>query len=191
MSTFDYNIDAKELDIVLYPDPILSSISEEVQNFNGELKDMAENMLLTMYKAPGIGLAAPQVGEKLRFFVLDVDFEREQTTSSNTEKEFELKNLKSQVFINPVITPKSSETIKYQEGCLSLPGIYDNVIRPKEIVVDYFDLNGNKKQMEADGLLSICIQHETDHLDGIMFIDRLSQLKKNFYKKKFLKQKRK
>ncbi len=190
MSTIDLGTNPSELDIVLYPDPVLAKKASSVEAFNGELKDMAESMLHTMYQAPGIGLAAPQVGNPIRMFVLDVDFEREVRRNLNEDEkeEYEVKNLNPQVFINPTITVTSKEKFKYKEGCLSLPGIYDDVIRPKDILVNYYDIKGNKKELQASGLLSICIQHEADHLDGVMFIDRLSQLKKTFYKKKFLKQ---
>ena len=140
-----------------------------------------------MYHAPGIGLAAPQIGISKRIFVIDVDYDREETEDDSGE--FNLSNFNPKVFINPVIKEKNGE-ITYQEGCLSLPGIYEDVKRYENIVVEYQNTDGEKKEISADELFSICIQHENDHLDGIVFIDRLSGLKKNFFKKKLLKQKR-
>lgn len=178
---------ANPYDIILYPDPVLKVKGEEIREFDESIKKLAEDMLLTMYKAPGIGLAGPQIGISKRIFVLDVDYERD--CIDEDEDLYQVSNLNPTVFINPVLRDLEGETT-YQEGCLSLPEIFDDVIRFETLVVDFYDVNGEKHSMSADGLLSICIQHENDHLDGIMFIEKLSTLKYNFYKKKMIKEKK-
>lgn len=183
----DYKLDGKNLTIRTYPDPVLTTVAKEVTEFDQDLKQLCLDMLFTMYNAPGIGLAAPQIGISKRIFVLDVDFTREETEEGS--EDYVLGNFKPQIFINPVIRDKEGE-ITYQEGCLSLPDIYEDVKRFEHIVVDFQDTNGEKHTIEANELLSICIQHENDHLDGIVFIDRLSTLKKGFFKKKLIKAKK-
>ena len=187
--TENYQLGGEILDIHTYPDPILTTVAKEVeeQEFNEDLKALCRNMLYTMYKAPGIGLAAPQIGIGKRIFVLDVDYHREETSEDSGE--YALSDFNPKVLINPVIKNKEGETT-YQEGCLSLPGVYEDVKRFEKITVEYQNTEGEKMELEAEELLSICIQHENDHLDGIVFIDRLSGLKKNFFKKKLLKLKR-
>lgn len=183
----NYKLTGEMLPIVTYPDPVLTTVATEVTEFNEELETLCTNMLYTMYKAPGIGLAAPQIGLSKRIFVVDVGYSREETEEGSDE--YVLGNFNPMVFINPKIVLKEGE-ITYQEGCLSLPEVYEDVKRFEHIKVEYQDTKGNQKEMEAHELLSICIQHENDHLDGIVFIDRLSQLKKNFFKKKLIKAKR-
>lgn len=185
--TENYKLEGEELKIHTYPDPVLTKVAEEVVDFNEDLKTLCKNMLFTMYHAPGIGLAAPQIGLSKRIFVIDVDFDREETSEDSGE--FELSNFQPKVFINPVIKEKDGEIV-YQEGCLSLPGVFEDVKRFEKVVVEYQDTDGNKNEMNAEDLLSICIQHENDHLDGIVFLDRLSVLKKNFFKKKLTKAKK-
>ena len=183
----NYELNGEMLDIVIYPDPVLTKVADEVTEFNDELKVLCKNMLFTMYHAPGIGLAAPQVGLSKRLFVVDVDYSREEIEEDSDE--YSLSEFNPQVFINPIIKDKKGE-IKYQEGCLSLPGIFEDVKRFEEIVVEYQDTSGNKHEIIANDLLSICIQHENDHLDGVVFIERLSSLKKSFFKKKLIKAKK-
>ncbi|MBD66900.1 MAG: peptide deformylase [Halobacteriovoraceae bacterium] len=183
----DYTLKGKELEIRTYPDPVLTKVATEVTEFNDELKELCINMLYTMYNAPGIGLAAPQIGISKRLFVMDVDFTREETAEDSGE--YVLGNFNPRIFVNPVIKNKEGERI-YQEGCLSLPDIYEDVKRFDHITVDYQDTDGNAHSIDAEELLSICIQHENDHLDGIVFIDRLSSLKKSFFKKKLIKAKK-
>lgn len=178
------------LEIFTYPDPVLTKVATEVTSFNGELKKLALDMLDTMYEAPGIGLAAPQVGISIRMLVLDIDFKFEDKTNNEGKVEKLVVNQNPMIFINPVITAKEGK-IKYQEGCLSLPKIFEDVDRFEKITLEYQDLDGKKQTIDAEGLLSVCLQHEIDHLDGIVFIDRLSRLKKSFCKKKLLKQKKK
>lgn len=188
MNLEKYELKGELIPIITYPDPALSQVAKVVTDFNKNLQYLVKNMLFTMYQAPGIGLAAPQVGEGIRLFVLDVDFDREEVTTASGKEEFRLSAFNPKVFINPIITGTSG-TIVYEEGCLSVPGVYEEVKRHKSIHVKYQDLQGNFHELEADDMLSICIQHENDHLDGIVFIERLSNLKKNFYKKKMLKEK--
>ena len=160
-----------KLKIIKYPDPFLKQKCLPVTSFDKELKILADNMLKTMYESEGIGLSAIQIGVLKRIIVIDI-----------TE---ELK--KPLILINPVITPSNSKFLEFKEGCLSFPGIYESVKRNEEIAVDYNSIEGKKLSMKATGLLSICIQHEVDHLEGVVFLDRLSGLKRNRAEKKFLK----
>lgn len=188
MNLENYKLAGEKLPIFTYPEPVLSQKAAPVTEFNSELKQLVKDMLFTMYHAPGIGLAAPQIGQSIRLFVMDVDYDREVITNSSGKEEVRLSQFNPKVFINPIITGTSGSTT-YEEGCLSVPGVYEEVKRHKSIHVKYQDLDGKEHEMEADDLLSICIQHENDHLDGIVFIERLSNLKKNFYKKKMVKEK--
>jgi peptide deformylase len=185
--TQNYKLDGELLNIHTYPDPILTQVADEVTNFDENLKKLCKDMLYTMYHAPGIGLAAPQVGIGKRIFVIDVDYTREETSEGSGE--YTLSNFNPQIFINPVIKNKEGQ-ISYQEGCLSLPGVYEDVKRFENISVDFQDTDGNSHSIDASELFSICIQHENDHLDGIVFIEKLSPLKRNFFKKKLIKAKK-
>ena len=160
-----------KLKIIKYPDPFLKQKCLPVTSFDKELKILTDNMLKTMYESEGIGLSAIQIGVLKRIIVIDI-----------TE---ELK--KPLILINPVITPSNSKFLEFKEGCLSFPGIYESVKRNEEIAVDYNSIEGKKLSMKATGLLSICSQHEVDHLEGVVFLDRLSGLKRNRAEKKFLK----
>ena len=162
--------------IVIEPDPILRKKSEKLENVNLETQKFLDDMLDTMYSAPGIGLAAVQVGVLKRLIVVDIT------------KEEEKKN--PLFFINPIITQKSDKTSIHEEGCLSLPGYFAEIERPAECQVEYLDYNGNKQSLKATGLLSTCIQHEIDHLNGILFIDYLSKIKKDMIIKKLTKYKK-
>jgi len=186
----NYNPQGKLLEVFTYPSPILKKVSAPVTDFSDELKELCLDMLYTMYQAPGIGLAAPQIGKSLRLFVMDIDFNREKITRPDGSYRYELSNFNPLIFINPVIENKQGE-ILYQEGCLSVPGIYEDVKRAESIVVKFQDWEGNHHSIEAHELLSVCIQHENDHLDGIVFLERLSMLKKNLLTKKYMKQKKK
>ena len=183
----NYELKGTELSIVTYPDPVLTTKASEVVDFDQELKDLCKDMLFTMYHAPGIGLAAPQIGISKRIFVIDTDFSREETSEDSGE--FVLGDFNPRIFINPKIIKTDGETV-YQEGCLSLPGIYEDIKRFDSIEVEYQDTEGNTHKLEADELLSICIQHENDHLDGKVMLDRLSNLKKTFLRKKLIKAKK-
>lgn len=186
----NYKLEGETLPIFTYPAPILKKIAEPVTEFNSELKTFVKNMLFTMYNAPGIGLAAPQVGVSKRLFVLDIWFEREKITHADGSEEYRLSDFNPMVFINPVFKNKSGEII-HEEGCLSVPGIYENVKRAQLVSVEFQNINGEILEIEADELLSICLQHENDHLDGIVFIERLSLIKRQLLEKKFLKSQKK
>ena len=186
----DYRPSGKLLEIFTYPAPVLKKVAEPVTEFNDELKELCFDMLHTMYQARGIGLAAPQIGKSIRVFVMDIDYNRDKVTRADGTSDYELSNLNPLIFINPIIEDKNGE-ILYQEGCLSVPGIYEDVKRAESIVIKFQDWEGNHHSIEAHGLLSVCIQHENDHLDGIVFLERLSMLKKNLLTKKFMKQKKK
>ena len=162
--------------IIIEPDPILRKKGESLEQVDNELRKLMDDMLKTMYAAPGIGLAAVQVGILKRLIVIDVSKDD---------------NKKAPLFlVNPQIIYKSKNTSIHEEGCLSLPGHFAEIERPSECHIDYLDYNGEKKNLKADGLLSTCIQHEIDHLDGILFIDYLSKLKKDMIVKKLIKHKR-
>ena len=162
--------------IIAIPDPILRQISEPVKSVDKEIKKLSEDMLETMYEAPGIGLAAVQVGVLKRVIVIDL--------SKKDEKKNPL------FIINPELTFKSDDLVSYEEGCLSIPSQFAEVKRPKKCNIKYLDIKGNEKEIKAEGLLSTCIQHEIDHLNGILFIDHLSKLKKDLILKKTKKQKK-
>ena len=162
--------------IVVEPDPILRKKSENLEKVDDELKKLLDDMLETMYAAPGIGLAAVQIGILKRLIVIDISKENEK---------------KNPLFlINPKIISKSESTSIYEEGCLSLPGHFAEIERPAECKIKYLDYNGKEKEMTAKGLLSTCIQHEIDHLNGVLFIDYLSKLKKDMIVKKLIKHKK-
>ena len=162
--------------IVIEPDPILRKKSERLEKVDDEIKKLLDDMLETMYAAPGIGLAAVQIGILKRLIVIDISKEKEK---------------KNPIFlVNPVIISRSSDTSVYEEGCLSLPGHFAEIERPAECKVEYIDYDGKKKEIKAKGLLSTCIQHEVDHLNGVLFIDYLSKLKKDMIVKKLIKHKK-
>lgn len=186
----NYVCEGAKLDIFTYPSPVLSKVGSPLPAVDDEVRTLCKDMLFTMYHAPGIGLAAPQIGKSIRLFVCDVDYDREEVTRADGSVGHDLSNFNPRVFINPIIEEKISETT-YEEGCLSVPGVHEIVKRAEKVVVSYLDLFGNQQRITADGLLAICIQHEVDHLDGIVFIERLSPLKKNLLKKKLAKQKKK
>ena len=162
--------------IVIEPDPILRKKSSLIENVDDQVRRLMDDMLLTMYEAPGIGLAAVQVGILRRVIVIDI--------SKDDQKK------KPMFFVNPKITHKSKKTSVYEEGCLSLPGHFAEIERPSECHVNYIDYNGREKELKADGLLATCLQHEIDHLNGILFIDYLSKLKKDMIIKKLIKHKK-
>lgn len=183
----NYSLCGKALEIVKFPNPILARKSTPIKEFTSDLKELARDMLYTMYNAPGIGLAAPQIGKNIRMFVIDIEFDREKFVNAAGEEDYHLSNFAPLVFLNPVIINREGE-IEYEEGCLSVPGISEKVIRANKLLVEFCDLNGEQYEMEAEGTLAVCIQHEMDHLDGLVFIDRLSLIKKNLIKKKLVKE---
>lgn len=162
------------LNILRYPDPRLHKVAKPVAVFDERLKKLAADMAETMYAAPGVGLAATQVDVHEQVVVID---------TSETHDEL-------RVFVNPEIVWASEEKRVYDEGCLSVPGIYDGVERPAQVRVRAFDVEGQPFEVEADGLLAVCIQHEMDHLKGKVFVEYLSPLKRNRIKTKLIKEER-
>tara|TARA_Y100001958_G_C21081384_1_gene437608 strand:+ start:355 stop:879 length:525 start_codon:yes stop_codon:yes gene_type:complete len=162
--------------IVIEPDPILRDKSEIIEKVDDELRTLLDDMLETMYAAPGIGLAAVQIGILKRLIVIDISKDKEK---------------KNPLFlINPKIISRSKKTSVYEEGCLSLPGYFAEIERPAECQIKFVDYNGKEKELSADGLLATCIQHEVDHLNGVLFIDYLSKLKRDMIVKKLIKHKK-
>ncbi len=161
--------------ILTEPNKLLRIVSEPVLSVGVEEQNLMEDMLETMYAAPGIGLAAIQIGIPKRIIVMDI-------SRDENKKE-------PMFFVNPVIKNKNSEKAIYEEGCLSVPNQFAEIERPNKCEVEYLDYEGKKKILKADGLLATCIQHEMDHLEGILFIDYLSNLKKSMILKKLSKSK--
>ena len=159
------------LKILHFPDPRLHTVAKPIEQVDDTIRQLAADMAETMYAAPGIGLAATQVDQHIRMILVDI---------SETKDEL-------RIFINPEILAMDGETV-HEEGCLSVPGIYDKVTRAEHIKVRALDVHGNPFELEADGLLAICIQHEIDHLDGKVFVEYLSRLKQTRIKHKLLKQ---
>jgi peptide deformylase len=159
--------------LIILPDPILRQVSTKVEQVNDEIRTLADDMLATMYDAPGIGLAAIQVGVPKRLLVIDLSKEGEDK--------------KPLVFINPEILAVSDERSTYEEGCLSIPDYYAEVERPAKVTVKHIGLDGQEHRLDAEGLLATCLQHEIDHLNGVLFIDHISRLKREMVVKKFTK----
>ena len=164
------------LPILIAPNPILKARARPVNpGDDSVVRDLIARMFASMYAAPGIGLAAPQVGQSLRLVVVDVAPEKQRIPRT---------------LINPEIIARSDELATREEGCLSLPNQYADITRPARVVVRFQDETGARQQIEADGLLSACIQHEIDHLDGILFVDHLSALKRNMIMRRLAKEQR-
>ena len=161
------------LPILRFPDPRLKKVAVAVTKIDDNIRRLAADMAETMYEAPGIGLAATQVDVHKRVIVIDISEEKDQL----------------QVFVNPTLV-RSTGLQLGEEGCLSVPGIYDKVERAEQVTVRYLDLDGKEKTLAADGLLAVCIQHEIDHLNGKVFVDHLSQLKQTRIRNKLAKQSR-
>ena len=159
------------LDILHFPDPRLRTVAQPVDKVDDNIRTLIDDMFETMYDAPGIGLAATQVNVHLRVIVIDISEDRSQPL----------------VLINPQIVETVGEE-EMEEGCLSVPGVYELVKRSEKITVRTLDRGGNQQEVQADGLLAVCIQHEIDHLDGKLFVDYLSSLKRNRIRKKLEKQ---
>lgn len=149
------------LPILSYPDPRLRTIAKPVKKVDDDIKTLIEDMIETMYDAKGIGLAATQVDRHIQLIVMDLS----------------VNNDNPRVFINPKVTPLVEDKKPYEEGCLSVPDVYDSVERPTKVKIEALDRDGNAFEEEAEGLLAICIQHEMDHLNGVLFVDYLSRLK--------------
>ena len=161
--------------ILTEPNKILRQISKKVDKVGNEERELMDDMLDTMYDAPGIGLAAIQIGVPKRIIVMDISRDEDKK-----EPRF---------FVNPVIKNRNKEKVKYEEGCLSVPDQFAEIERPNACEVEYLDYDGKKQLLKADGLLATCIQHEMDHLEGILFIDYLSKLKRSMIIKKLSKNK--
>lgn len=161
------------LPIVTVPDPLLKKVSKPVEKVDDKLRAFMDDMLETMYDAPGIGLAAVQVGKLLRILVIDISPDGEEPNP--------------QYYINPEITWTSDELNIYNEGCLSIPEQYADIERPSECKVSFLDYNGQQQEIHATEMLATCIQHEMDHLNGVVFIDYLSKLKRGMYVRKVKK----
>jgi len=163
--------------ILIHPDPRLKNVADPVSDLSDELRVLADDMLETMYLAPGIGLAAPQIGISKRLIVLDC--EKEEGAPPRPMAMF-----------NPQVIASSDEKNVYEEGCLSIPDVYADVERPKEITVSWLDTDGKLREESFDGLWATCVQHEIDHLNGVMFIDYLKPLKRQMITRKMQKFKR-
>ena len=163
------------LEILQAPHPVLKAKAAPVAQVDDRLRQLAADMFETMYKAPGIGLAAPQIGIAERLVVLDVAESEER---------------RPMVLVNPEILWKSGERGTAEEGCLSLPGQFADVTRPLAVKVRYLDEQGEERELEAGGLLARCVQHEIDHLDGVLFVDHLSALKRNMIMRRLIKTRR-
>ncbi|MCR5857841.1 peptide deformylase [Mesorhizobium sp. J428] len=159
--------------LIILPDPLLRQVSKPVERVDAPLLKFAGDMLDTMYDAPGIGLAAIQVGEPLRLVVIDLAKEGEAPAP--------------QIFINPEIVASGDDSNIHEEGCLSIPDYYAEVERPASVTVRYLDKDGKQQELAADGLLATCLQHEIDHLNGVLFIDHISKLKRDMVMRKFRK----
>jgi peptide deformylase len=161
-------------EIIILPDKQLRLVSKPVEKVTTEIRKLADDMFETMYDAPGIGLAAIQLGEARRVVTMDL-------AKKDDPKQ-------PRVFINPELVSKSETKNVHEEGCLSIPEYYEEVERPAEVKVKYLDLDGKEQEIEANGLLATCLQHEIDHLNGVLFIDHISKLKRDRVIKKFTKQ---
>ena len=162
--------------ILTVPDPVLKQVSKPVAEVTPELRTLMDDMLETMYAAPGIGLAAVQIGEPVRVIVMDLAKEDEKPAP--------------RYFVNPEILETVAETQPYEEGCLSVPDFYDTVERPAKVRIRYLDYDGKPVEEWAEGMYAVCIQHEMDHLQGTLFIDHLSRLKRSYAVNKVKKAKR-
>ncbi|MEM9839639.1 MAG: peptide deformylase [Pseudomonadota bacterium] len=161
-------------EILTVPDPRLREVSREVAEVTDETRALMDDMLETMYAAPGIGLAAIQVGEPLRIIVMDLAGQDEEP--------------QPRYFVNPKIIDPSEDEAPYEEGCLSVPDAFEELERPARCIVEYLDYNGKPQREEAEGLFATCIQHEMDHLEGVLFIDHLSRLKRERVLKRLKKE---
>ncbi|WP_315925892.1 peptide deformylase [Mesorhizobium sp. SP-1A] len=159
--------------LIILPDPVLRQVSKPVERVDDALRKLADDMLETMYDAPGIGLAAIQIGEPIRLLVIDLAKEGEEPAPH--------------VFVNPEILESSGQRSTYEEGCLSIPDYYAEVERPASVRARYLDRSGKEQEIKAEGLMATCLQHEIDHLNGVLFIDHISKLKRDMVMRKFRK----
>ena len=162
--------------IIILPDPVLRRVAQRVDRVDDDVRRLMDEMLETMYAAPGIGLAAPQVGVLRRVIVLDVAKRQDEEASAAP-----------MYLVNPELRWSSEERSVYEEGCLSIPEFYEEVERPAAVRVGYLDREGAAREIEADGILATCLQHEIDHLNGVLFIDHISRLKRERVVRRFEK----
>lgn len=170
------------LPIVAYGNPVLKRVADEITSDYPDLSELIENMWETMYAAHGVGLAAPQIGLSIRLFVIDASLFVDEEEMDQEEIDT-LKDLKK-VFINPIIEEEEGELWSFNEGCLSIPDVREDVSRKEEIVVSYVDENFTPQQLKLNGLAARVVQHEYDHIQGVLFTDHLSPLKKRLIKKR-------
>jgi peptide deformylase len=178
------------LPIILSPNPILKKISSKVEKIDADIQKLMDKMLATMYHQNGIGLSAVQVGILKRIIVIDINYTIKQNCHDDGCSKSHISNAKPLFLINPEIITKSKEVMICEEGCLSFPLVYSKVTRAKKISVKFLDYYGKEQLMEAEELLADCLQHEIDHLNGIIFIDYISKLKQDILLKKMKKIKR-
>ncbi len=171
------------LPIVAYGDPVLKKEAEEIEQDFPQLNELIDNMFETMYEASGVGLAAPQIGKSIRLFVVDASPFAEDEEDQDDPKAKGLEGFKK-VFINPIIEEENGEEWGFREGCLSIPDIREEVYRKEEIVISYYDENWELKEEKYDGYAARIIQHEYDHVEGVLFTDRISPLKRRLLSKK-------
>jgi peptide deformylase len=183
------------LPLVLAPNPILKQVSKSVEKIDEDLRQTMKNMINTMYAEQGVGLAAVQVGILKRVLVIDVDYEIEDHDHQYHDHHecdgIHVKNTNPRFFVNPEIIESSSESAVYNEGCLSFPKMRSDVTRPQKVKVKYLDFDGKEQIEEMTGLLATCIQHEIDHLNGIVFVDHISKLKRELILNKMKKLRKK
>ncbi len=178
--------------ILVAPDPRLKQVSEPVSEVTDELRLLMDDMLETMYAAPGIGLAAIQIGVAKRVIVIDLGKPKDGADEASgaddgKERKKAEKDPDPMYFVNPEIVWASDDLVVCEEGCLSVPDLYDEVERPARVRVRYLDYHGQRQEIDCDGMLAVCIQHEMDHLEGVLFIDHLSRLKREMMLKKLQK----
>lgn len=173
--------------IVNIPDPILRQVSKPVERFDDALQTLLDDMLETMYDAPGIGLAAIQLAVPLRIFTIDVSPRVNEEEENESVEDVQICEPDPIFLINPEILSVTQDTSHYDEGCLSIPDYYAEVERPAGCKIKFLDRSGKEQILDADGILSTCVQHEFDHLQGILFIDHISKLKRDMVIKKFTK----
>ncbi len=175
------------LPIIVAPDPFLKQVSEPVAKVTDDIRRLMDDMLETMYEAPGIGLAAVQIGVAKRVIVIDLGKPKTgDDEDAEPEKDTRIER-RPMYFVNPEIVWASDEYVVCEEGCLSVPELYDDVERPGRVKVRYLDYHGAAQEIDAEGMLAVCIQHEMDHLEGVLFIDHLSRLKRSMMLKKLAK----
>lgn len=176
-----------KLPILVAPDPVLKQVSQPVAEVTDELRRLMDDMLETMYAAPGIGLAAIQIGVAKRIIVIDLGKDKPGADDGDDAEKKKEKDPDPMYFVNPEIVWASDELVMCEEGCLSVPDLYEEVERPARVKVRYLDYHGKSQEIDCEGMLATCIQHEMDHLEGVLFIDHLSRLKREMMLKKLVK----